>query len=111
MFGPVGGSEFLILLVLALLLFGPRKLPQIGKTLGKALAEFRSATNEFRSSLERDVERERVREERPALAEVRPANGRADETDRPAAEPAAGARDGAGDGGHGVSGGEPVERS
>lgn len=70
MFGPIGGPEFLIILVLALVLFGPRKLPQIGKSLGKALAEFRSATNEFRSSLERDVEHERTREDRSTLAEV-----------------------------------------
>ena len=54
MFGSIGGSEFLLILVLALLLFGPRKLPQIGRTLGKALSELRGATHEFRSTLERD---------------------------------------------------------
>jgi TatA/E family protein of Tat protein translocase len=69
-FGPVGGPEFLLLLVLALLLFGPRKLPEIGKSLGRALAEFRGATNEFRSSLEREVEVERVRTADPPAGTV-----------------------------------------
>ncbi len=62
MFGPIGGSEFLLILALALLLFGPRKLPQIGKNLGRALAEFRGATQEFKTSLEREVELEHVQE-------------------------------------------------
>jgi TatA/E family protein of Tat protein translocase len=58
MFGSLGGSEFLLIAVLALLLFGPRKLPQIGRSLGRALAEFRGATHEFKASLEREVDRE-----------------------------------------------------
>jgi TatA/E family protein of Tat protein translocase len=68
MFGPVGGSEFILILALALLLFGPRKLPQIGKSLGRALAEFRGATHEFKASLEREVELEEVREAGSGLA-------------------------------------------
>jgi TatA/E family protein of Tat protein translocase len=70
MFGSVGAPEFLLILVLALLLFGPRKLPQIGRTLGRALAEFRGATQEFKSSLEREVEVERFeRGEEPKPSE------------------------------------------
>lgn len=61
-FGSLGGSEIIVLFVLALLLFGPRRLPEIGKTLGKAVAEFRKATLEFRTSLEREVEIEKVKE-------------------------------------------------
>ena len=68
MFGPVGGSEFILILALALLLFGPRKLPQIGKSLGRALSEFRGATHEFKTSLEREVELEDVREAGSGLA-------------------------------------------
>ena len=56
MFGSIGGAEILMILVLALLLFGPRRLPQIGKTVGRAMSEFRRATQEFRSSLEQEVE-------------------------------------------------------
>lgn len=54
--------EILVIFVLALLLFGPRKLPEIGRMLGKTVGEFRKATSEFRSSLEREVELEKVRE-------------------------------------------------
>jgi TatA/E family protein of Tat protein translocase len=43
-------------LLLALLLFGPRKIPQIGKTVGKALSEFRKATTDFKMNLEREVD-------------------------------------------------------
>lgn len=53
--GSLGGAELLMILVLALLLFGPRKLPQIGRSIGRALSEFRSVSNEFRSSLEHEV--------------------------------------------------------
>jgi sec-independent protein translocase protein TatA len=62
MFGSVGGAEFLLIAVLALLLFGPRKLPQIGRSVGKALAEFRGVTREFKSSLEQEVRLEEVRQ-------------------------------------------------
>jgi TatA/E family protein of Tat protein translocase len=62
MFGSIGGSEFLLIAVLALLLFGPRKLPQIGKSLGRALGEFRRATYDFKRGLEHEVEAEGLRE-------------------------------------------------
>ena len=68
MFGPIGGSEFLLIAALALLLFGPRKLPQIGKSLGRALAEFRGATQEFKTTLQREVEIEELREVRSDAA-------------------------------------------
>jgi TatA/E family protein of Tat protein translocase len=46
----------------ALIVFGPRKLPEIGKSLGKMMAEFRRASNEFRSTIENEVEAEKIRE-------------------------------------------------
>ena len=58
MFGSIGGSEVLLLFVVALLLFGPRRLPEIGRMLGKAVADFRRATNEFKANLEREVQLE-----------------------------------------------------
>lgn len=67
MFGSIGGSEFLLIAVLALLLFGPRKLPQIGRSLGRALAEFRGVTREFKSNLEQEVRLEEVRQAGEAL--------------------------------------------
>jgi TatA/E family protein of Tat protein translocase len=67
MFGSIGGPEILLIFVLALLLFGPRKLPEIGRALGKTVAEFRKATAEFRSTLEREVEMEKLKETGGAL--------------------------------------------
>jgi Tat protein translocase TatB subunit len=67
-FGPIGGTELLIILVLALLLFGPRRLPQLGRTIGRALAEFRGATQEFRASLDRELRVEELRRVREELA-------------------------------------------
>ena len=58
MFGSIGGPEVILLFIAALLLFGPRRLPEIGRTLGKAIAEFRRATNDFKMNLEREVQLE-----------------------------------------------------
>ena len=55
MFGSLGMQEILFILALALLIFGPKKLPEIGKTLGKGLGEFRKATTDLKRSLEREV--------------------------------------------------------
>jgi TatA/E family protein of Tat protein translocase len=51
----LGLPEILLIFVLALLLFGPRKLPEIGRTLGRAMNEFRRAADELKTSLEREV--------------------------------------------------------
>lgn len=67
MFGPIGGPELILILILALLLFGPRKLPQIGRTLGKAMAEFRSATQEFKATLDREVALDDLKQTRQEL--------------------------------------------
>jgi len=71
MFGSLGGAELLIILVLALLLFGPRKLPEIGRTIGKGLSEFRKATSEFKSNLEREVDLTDVKDARDSLREAK----------------------------------------
>lgn len=67
MFGSIGGPEILLIFVLALLLFGPRKLPEIGKTIGKTLGEFRRATTDFTVSLEREIELEKIKDVRSTL--------------------------------------------
>ena len=71
MFGSLGGAELLIILVLALLLFGPRKLPEIGRTLGKGLTEFRKATSEFKANLEREVDLKEVKDARDTIREAK----------------------------------------
>ena len=60
MFGTLGGPEIVLILVIALIVFGPRKLPEIGKTMGKMLAEFRKASSDFKRTIEDEVEAEKV---------------------------------------------------
>ena len=62
MFGTLGGPELFLIFAVALIVFGPRKLPEIGKSLGKMMAEFRRASNEFRSTIENEVEAEKIRD-------------------------------------------------
>jgi Tat protein translocase TatB subunit len=62
MFGTLGGPELFLIFVVALIVFGPRKLPEIGKSLGKMMGEFRRASNEFRNTIESEVEAEKIRE-------------------------------------------------
>jgi TatA/E family protein of Tat protein translocase len=68
--GSLSGTEILVILALALLLFGPRRLPQIGKSLGRGLSELRKASYDFRSSLEREVEVEKLKETSDELRSV-----------------------------------------
>src|SRR5438477_10211632 len=55
MFGSIGMPELIIIFVIALIIFGPRKLPELGRTLGKSLAEFKRATNELKTTLEDEI--------------------------------------------------------
>lgn len=55
MFGSIGGPELLLLLVIALLVFGPKRIPELSRTLGRGVAQFRRATNDFKTTLEREV--------------------------------------------------------
>jgi len=51
----LGFPEIMIIFVIALLVFGPRKLPELGKSLGKSLAEFKRATNDLKKTWEEEV--------------------------------------------------------
>ena len=53
--GQLGFSEMLVIFIVALLVFGPKKLPELGKSLGKGIREFRKATDELKSSWEEQV--------------------------------------------------------
>jgi TatA/E family protein of Tat protein translocase len=59
--GSLGMPEILMILVIALIIFGPRKLPELGKTLGQSLAQFRRASEDFKRQWEDEVEMERRR--------------------------------------------------
>jgi Tat protein translocase TatB subunit len=54
-FESIGTSELILIGIIALVFLGPRKLPQIAKTIGKTIADFRNTTNEFKSTWEREV--------------------------------------------------------
>jgi TatA/E family protein of Tat protein translocase len=70
--GSVGFPELLVIFVIALIVFGPRKLPEIGKALGKSLAEFKRASNELKNTLEEEIRTEERRTSEPprALASI-----------------------------------------
>ena len=55
MFGTLGVQEMVIIFFVALVLFGPKKLPELGKTIGKALTEFRRHSNDLKSTFEREM--------------------------------------------------------
>jgi len=59
--GPIGMPELIIIMVIALVIFGPRKLPELGRSLGKSLGEFKRASNELRNTLDEEI---RVEEQR-----------------------------------------------
>lgn len=55
-FESIGTSELILIGFIALIVFGPRKLPQMAKTIGKTMADFRKTTNEFKSTWEKEAE-------------------------------------------------------
>jgi sec-independent protein translocase protein TatA len=61
--GSIGMPELVIIFVIALIIFGPRKLPELGKSLGRSLNEFKRASNELKNTLEDEI---RVEEQRTA---------------------------------------------
>ena len=57
----LGPGEILVILVVALLIFGPKRLPEIGKSIGKSMREFRRASTELRDEFERLGEEDKAR--------------------------------------------------
>ena len=70
--GPIGIPEMIVIAVVALIFFGPRKLPELGRSLGKSLAEFKRASNDLRNSLDEEIRQEERRN--PAVSATDPAN-------------------------------------
>jgi TatA/E family protein of Tat protein translocase len=62
MFGSLGVPELLLIFVVILIVFGPRRIPEIGRTLGKALGEFRKATDDLKGTIEREVRLEELKQ-------------------------------------------------
>ncbi len=60
--GSLGMQEIIVIFVLALIIFGPRKLPEIGKSLGRGLQEFKKASNDLKRTWEEEVQLEKEKE-------------------------------------------------
>lgn len=89
MFGPLGMPELLIIAIIALFVFGPRKLPELMRSLGKSLAEFKRASNELKNTLDEEIRLEERRsatvvEEERRNAERQVAPGSPDDAVPPA---------------------------
>jgi sec-independent protein translocase protein TatA len=70
--GPIGFPEMLVILVVALIIFGPRKLPELGRSLGRSINEFKRASNELRSTLDDEIRAEERRTPTPVTAPALP---------------------------------------
>jgi TatA/E family protein of Tat protein translocase len=64
MFPNLGIPELVIILVIALIVFGPRKLPELGRSLGKSIGEFRKASNELKQTLDDEIRMEEQKDQR-----------------------------------------------
>jgi len=62
MFGNIGVPELIIIFAIALLIFGPKKLPEVGRSIGRALREFRKTSDEIKNKIEEEIQAEEFRE-------------------------------------------------
>jgi len=75
MFGSIGMPELIIILVIALIIFGPRKLPELGKSLGRSLNEFKKASTDLQNTLEQEI---KIEEQKETAAKVKAEESTAD---------------------------------
>jgi TatA/E family protein of Tat protein translocase len=62
MFGSIGPAELILIFVIALLVFGPKKLPEIGRSVGKALREFKKTSEEIKGRIEEEIEASEIKD-------------------------------------------------
>jgi sec-independent protein translocase protein TatA len=82
--GPIGMPEMVVIAIIALIIFGPRKLPELGKSLGKSIAEFKRASNELKNTLEDEIRTEELSDARKS-AQIPPSASVPAPTPAPAA--------------------------
>jgi TatA/E family protein of Tat protein translocase len=88
MFGSLGIPELLLIFVVVLIVFGPRRIPEIGQMLGKALGEFRKATDDLKNTIEREVRLEELKNIGPAVMPSFESVSRIEPSPAPAPAPA-----------------------
>lgn len=71
MFGSIGFPELIIIFAVALLVFGPKKLPEVGRAIGKALREFRRTTDEIKGKLEEEIQADDFKEIKTEINEFK----------------------------------------
>lgn len=71
MFGSIGFPELIIIFAVALLVFGPKKLPEVGRSIGKALREFRRTTDEIKEKLEEEIQADDFKEIKTEINEFK----------------------------------------
>lgn len=67
MFGSIGTEELILIFIVALLVFGPKKLPEIGRQVGKAIREFKKTSDEIKSRIEEEIEASEIKDIRKDL--------------------------------------------
>ena len=77
MFGSIGMPELMIIFVIALIIFGPRKLPELGRSMGKSLSEFKRASHDLKNTLDEEI---RIEDSRPVPIGAPEAAGTGGET-------------------------------
>jgi len=67
MFGSIGPAELILIFVIALLVFGPKKLPEIGRSVGKAIREFKKTSEEIKGRIEEEIQASEIKDIRKDL--------------------------------------------
>jgi len=75
MFGSIGFPELLAIMAIALLVFGPKKLPEVGKSLGKALREFRKTSDEIKEKIEDEIQASELKDIQEEIQKDMDGNG------------------------------------
>jgi TatA/E family protein of Tat protein translocase len=90
MFGSIGMPELIVIFLVALLVFGPKKLPELGKSLGRGLSEFKRASEDLKKTIEEEIEqgKHEVAAAREQVGQIRDTLKGAPSSPRPAGEPA-----------------------